>query len=253
MRKKSIIIIGLVLVLLAVVYIAIPNKRDSLIHDMVELDQYYIPVLAYTSQDKPRAARSAMDRLLPLWSEFRQDHRGQGRRDSEWAQDMEKLDGYIQHADELISDGKELQKAHDSLEHVRIILMNARDRNHIDYYIDHLTRYHEPMETLVLSVKGKSPDELSDETIASMRSQLGTAQYLWKQLEQAEFDRTVYEFSEAKARELKALVSKETQSLSNLQEALDSMQRPAIIKAGLALKPPFAKAFMMFGEFGEQE
>jgi len=247
MGKKSWIGLGLLVVLLGAIYVGLPNAGDKLIHDMVELDRNYIPALAMTTQGKLQASQKAMAKLMPAWQDFMKEHQDMERHDADWNRDVSKISEHINAANELVKSGTNLNEAHEELEQVRMVLMAARERNHIDYFIDTLVRFHEPMETLVLSVKGKKPVELEDATIVSMRSELKTAEYLWEQVINSPFKKDIFGFSQQQANALANLKQMESEALSSLEQALAGGDKATIIKAGMAIKPPFAKMYMMFG------
>ena len=222
-------------------------KTDSLVKDMVAFDRQYIAALALTSQEKLKPSTQAMARLLPLWKSFNYKHRNMVKKDADWKKDMNKIDYYIHAANKIVSSGKHLIYAHNELEHVRVIMLNARVRNHIEYFIDHLTRFHEPMETLVLTVKGKSASDISSDTIAKMKSEVQTAKTLWQKVVQAPLDKHLFGFSDEKVNMVKGYQLKETEALAKLETALAGGNNNIIISAGLAIKPSFAKMFMLFG------
>lgn len=224
------------------------TKMDTLVDDMVILDRHYIAALALTSQQKVKPASQAMARLLPLWKSFNNEHRDMAMKDANWKKDMDKIDHYIHAANKIVSSGKKLTDAHEELEHVRIIMMSARERNHIDYFIDRLTRFHEPMETLVLTVKGKSANDVSNETVTKMKSELNMVKMLWYKVIQAPLDKSLFGFSDEKVNMVKGYKLRETEALEKLGAALASGNKEAIIKSGVAIKPPFAKMFMLFGD-----
>ena len=222
-------------------------SSNTLVKDMVALDRQYIAALALTSQQKLKPAADAMARLLPLWKSFNYKHSNMVKKDTAWKTDMVKIDHYIQAANKIVKTGKNLIDAHEELEQVRIVMMHARERLHIDYFIDHLTRFHVPMETLVLTVKGKSASDISSETVAKMKTELKMAKSLWQKVIQAEVDKNLFGFSDEKANMVKGLKLKETEALARLETALAAGNHDVIIKAGVAIKPPFAKMFMLFG------
>lgn len=247
MTKKSLSTIGVLIVVLGIVYLSLPNQQEQLFHDMVVLDRHYIPVLSLTSQGKLEQSKEAMKKLIPVWRDFEKKYRSMEKHDALWKRDMDKVNNYINSAITIVNNGDDLNDAHENLEKVRFVMMEARDRNHIDYYIDKLNRFHEPMENLVLAVKGKKADELAEQTIVSMRSELKTAQYLWDMVVKSPFEKKEFGFDESQAKELARLEAEESVALVNLEEALASGNKPAIIQAGRAIKSPYAKMYMMFG------
>jgi len=225
----------------------------TLIKDMVHFDQAYIPVLAFSSVEEVNASRASMIVLENAWRDFKSKYYLNPGNDKLWATDFNKIDGYVLAGKEIIMRGTHLKDAHEELEHVRIIMMHLRERNNIEYYIDHLTRFHEPMEQIVLAVKGKTAATLDDKTVSLIKNTLPEARQRWHSVLSSKFDASLYEFNKTRAEMLGTLVKKEEVALENLQKAITANDKAQIIGAGLAIKPNFAKLFMAFGHFPKQQ
>jgi len=225
------------------------KAANDLIRDMVHLDQVYIPTLAFTSDEKLEPSRKAMKSLNQVWNSFRARHRTDSHGDKQWTADFDKVDSYIKAANKIVTDGKKLKDAHEELEHVRIVFMHLRERNNIDYFVDHLTRFHEPMEEIVLAAKGKKETTLSDKDVEFIRHALPNAKDLWRATSDAKFDASTYEFNNTQEANLHSQIGKETQALNRLEKALKSGNKKEIIGAAVGIKPNFAKIFKSFGKF----
>ena len=227
-------------------------RADSdLVKGMVYFEQVYVPVLALTSVEKVGAARKAMASLDPVWKSFKDKYYSKSKGDSQWKADFDKVEHYIEMSKKIISRGSNIKDAHEELEHVRVVFMNLRVRHNIEYFIDHLTRYHEPMEEIVLAVKGKTESTLSEKDLSIIQSTLPEAKKLWHVTSNAKFDASLYDFSNKKTIMFHELVEKEKIALQNLEKALKGSDKNKIIQAGLAIKPNFAKLFKSFGHFPE--
>lgn len=227
---------------------SVPTARADMLKDMVHFDQAYIPVLAFTSDEKLQPARATMKTLKPAWQSFKQQYSA-NKNDPQWQADIDKIDSYISAGEKIITRGTGLKDAHEELEHVRIVFMNMRERNGIDYFIDHLTRFHEPMEEIVLAAKGKTPDKLTDENVALIKKVSPKTKKLWHTTSTAAFDPKLYEFDKMQTETLRNLINKEQQALARLEKALKSGNRAEIIGAAVGIKPNFAKLFKAFGRF----
>jgi hypothetical protein len=226
--------------------------NTKLISDMVHFDQAYIPVLAMTSAGEVKASRKALKTLEVEWQKFKSRHYSTPYDDSSWKADLDRVDAKINAAREIILAGDNVKDAHEVLEHVRVIFMELRARNQIDYFIDHLTRFHEPMEKIVLSVKDKAPDSLSAKDLDGIKHALPVAMALWKTTLASDFDAALFEFNNDQVVLLRTLLQKEELSLERLEQALKQDDKQEIIQAGLAIKPNFAKLFKSFGHFPEK-
>jgi hypothetical protein len=118
-----------------------------------------------------------------------------------------------------------------------------------NYYIDYLTEFHEPMEAIVLTAKGKTPETLTDADIEKIKEQLAEASKLLTTIENAEFEQSIFGFSDEKTQTMRSYVSQEAESLNKLREALKDKGKGEIIQASIGIKPGFVKLFTMFGNF----
>jgi hypothetical protein len=169
--------------------------------------------------------------------------------DDDWLSNMDEIDQHIMAAAKIVNSGGDLAEAHEELEPVRVLMMEARERNQIEYFLDSLTRFHEPMETLALSVKGKNPEQLDDATVVNMRSVVDTATYLWKKVLETPLHPKVFGLDDDKVKQVRALEAKETDALENLRIRLSGNNKQEIIKAAKSIKPPFATLYLLFGDF----
>lgn len=251
MKSHFKILNGLIIFLLVT---AVHAKADNnLVKDMVHFDQVYIPVLAFTSDEKVKASKVAMAKLVPVWKSFYNRYYTHQGDDSQWKNDFDKVGQYVKTSQDIIQRGTDIKEAHEQLEHVRVVFMQLRERNHIDYFVDHLTRFHEPMEKIVLAVKDKTETTLTDKDINTVKSSLPEAKELWHAVVNSRFDASLYEFNKQQTAKLHELVDKEKTTLENLQKAITKGNKNEIIKTGLAIKPNFANFFKAFGHFPKME
>jgi len=229
--------------------VPVRSAEAGLVQDMVRFDQAYIPVLAVTSDEKLAPARQALARLLPVWTSFKTSHYENVRGDAQWQSSLDTIDRHIKASERIIQQGTRLKDAHEELEHIRFVFMELRVRNGIDYYIDHLTRFHEPMETIVLAAKGKDESTLTQADLDLIRSTLPKAIQLWQQTSASEIDAVLFGFNSQQASALRQLVENETAALQKLQHRLQTGNKKDIISAAVAIKPNFAKSFKLFGRF----
>ncbi len=199
--------------------------------DMVSFDRAYIPALSFTSQEKIRESKQSMELLLENWNNFKKKYYLQNAGDSDWSRDLDKIDVLIVNADNVVKSEKNILDAHQKyLEEVRIIFMNLRARNNIDYYIDYLTKFHEPMEKIVLSAKGKNVDTFTDKDLAVIKNTFAEAMEKFNNLENADIEAEVFNFNAQKIAQIKKIIQDEGNSLKALSLALESNDRENIIK-----------------------
>jgi hypothetical protein len=155
----------------------------------------------------------------------------------------------VNEAVKIVASDRKVTDAHEALEHVREVLMKLRLRNRIDYFIDGLTAFHEPMEVIVLAAKDKSGDTLTEADIGRIRKMLPQAEQAWQRVTVAKLDANDYMLTPAQADDARKLMTLETASLAALKDALAASDKARIAQAAVAIKPNFAKLFMIFGDF----
>jgi tetratricopeptide (TPR) repeat protein len=139
--------------------------------------------------------------------------------------------------------------AHTALEDVRIDLMKLRRAQGVDYFMDRLTAFHEPMEVLALAGNTLKPQDLTPVKRAEMEKTYAEARALWRSIEQNLPDPKAYRLNEAQQAQFNKGMADVTQALSRLSEALRGTDDVALLKAAATIKPPFARTFTAFGRY----
>lgn len=221
------------------------SPPTSLLTDMAALDQAYIPVLALTTQNDAVGSRKSMDTLLTKWNAFKGTYYTAMPQDPQWKPDLDTVDATINSANARINEGN-LSAAHAGLEQFRLTMLDLRTRNKIDYFIDNLTRFHAPMETIVLAALDKTPDKVD---VATIRQAYPDAVKKWNAVKSGKIDATLYGFTPDKLAQIQSLMANQTRALDNLGAALDSGNTTTIGTAAVAIKGPFSILFSSFGKF----
>ncbi len=218
-------------------------------YDMVKFDKVYIAALALTSQGKAAESRKVVSALQKEWQGFKNLYYNANPRDTHWKSDFDHVNGMVDEAVKIVASERKVTDAHEALEHVRQVLMKLRQRNRLDYYVDTLTTFHEPMETIVLAAKDKTSDTLTEIDIARIRKALPQAEQAWQRVTTTKLDASDYMLSAAQAENARQLMMLENASLATLKDSLASADKSRILQAAVAIKPNFAKLFMIFGDF----
>ncbi|RMF63841.1 MAG: hypothetical protein D6743_10125 [Calditrichaeota bacterium] len=225
------------------------KSGEKMLKDMVRLDRTYIPALAATQRQDTSASKKTMRRLVERWLAFKRKYMDANQKDVQWRKDFEEIERRVAKANSLIVGKGDLTTAHETLEGIRQIFSQLRHRNHIDYFLDYLTAFHEPMEAVVRMVKDKVATQLASEDLQSMQERLATAKEHWSRARAADFDASLFGFDAERVEQMQQLMAREDAALATLQKALTAGQPAEIISAAKAIKPPFAKLFMLFGDF----
>lgn len=239
--------VGLALVLLALAMPALAATGGKpAVSDFAVFDRAYIPVLALSSAGRLEAARQAMARLEAQWPLSEARMRDTLGRDPAWPGDAERIAQAIATARSELDAGRTAE-THQALEPVREILWHARQRQGIAYFVDGLTAHHAPMEAIVLATRGR--DALSRDEMAQIAALHEAATATWSAVLEAPLEPAALGLGEAETGRLHALLAQEASALQALGEALRAGNAAAVLRAGPAVKPPFAEAMMLFGDF----
>ena len=236
--------------IIALVSVSGCSKNDQLLRDFAKFDRTYIAVLFLTNVEKPNPSKKAIEKLKTEWNIFKEKYYVYNKEDFQWSKDFDNVEQSIMQADKIISSGRKLVKAHEILENVRYTFIKTRRRNNIDYYIDYLTDFHEPMEHIVLRVKGKTPKTLKANDIKFIEKNLPEALKLWDALLDANFNQDLFLFNDEKVTKMHGIIQAETKTLEELKSAINNKSNKAnLIKKTVGIKKNFALLFKQFGDF----
>ncbi len=151
-------------------------------------------------------------------------------------------------AAELVAGGDKFS-AHAALRSLRNILVELRRSREIDYYLDGLTGFHEPMEAIVRIVRGKSASNLTNSDINAIRVLFPEARTRWDTVSSQVFEAKLYRLDEAQATKLQEQIALEDNALDILEQALSSRARNSIVVAAQGIEPEFIELYRLFGNF----
>jgi hypothetical protein len=245
--RKTILWTGAVWVILFLASAALGN--DALVKDFVSFDRAFIPPLALTNQEKVNPSRKAMMILKENWTAFRGKHYEANPKDAKWKSDLDKVDSSILDAGRIVEGGKNLMDAHELLEQVRYAFMALRKRNHMDYYLDHLSEFHEHMEAIIHTATEKDAGSLTAKDKEYMGRECAQAMLIWERVQALRFDAALFGFNDQKLAEMKDLVKKEAEALRKFKTALGESDNAATLRSAKEIRPNYANLYKMFGDF----
>lgn len=225
--------------------------------DMVAFDALYIPALAAStsaSQDARAVpkAQASWQALAQRWPALR----GQlaitwGSPSPAWTETLAAVDRQLTLSQAAVARA-EWQQVHEALEDVRLVLMQARLSRGMDYFVDRLTAYHAPMETLAMAASTWRPADVDVARRAQLEQAGLQAAALWRGIERQPVDATAYGLSPQRQAQLRQALDDESLALDRLSQALRLGSNEQVLTAAAALKPAFARSFTAFGR-GEGE
>lgn len=247
MRNQKIVFAVVLSALVVTSAFAVPA---DLVPSMSALDKKYIAALGLTGQpDQQAKASVAFTAFEAAWNDFSSRYATQTGFDAEWANDLASIDAAVVKAKTAIIGNSDGPAAHEELEAVRMIFLASRSRQHIQYFGDYLTLFHNSMEDLI---NGKPAKKLADMTAAEKLSV------------SADLDLLIARWTKVKAMEgllpQMSLSSKAASAYAGQWQVIDSALRTTKValaggdEKGFAdafgqIKPNFIKTFFLFGDF----
>jgi soluble cytochrome b562 len=224
------------------------GAQPDIVLGMAELEMAYIPALALSNQGKLELTKKAVRRLQNEWNDFNAKFYSYFPYDMLWQSSFKGIGNIIGTAENLLAEGS-LDKVHETLEQIRGIMMKLRAEHSISFYIDYLNYYHETMEHILGIAEGAAPSGLTERDITRISELQKTAYQQWESLKAAPFNPDHYAFDRKKLPALHEGIDAIGRSLTDLGSALQTGNKEAIIRASLALRPPYVKTNLLFGDF----
>lgn len=231
-------------------------KDEILEKDLATLEKTYIPPLFFTSAMSLPASVASMKVYRAAWQEFSGRYYFYKPDYANWQKYFDEIEWAIQAAESVVQSAARtgdvtiLPQAHEELEAVRMVMLELRPKNGFPKVItDKLTLFHEPMEHIVLSVKGKTPAEIDDALLAELAETLKHAYKAWNAAVNCPFDPALWALQPVQVVNYYDFQAKENLALAAFANALASGDKLKIIQTGVAIKPNFVECYKTFGNF----
>jgi hypothetical protein len=235
--------------MIAVVFTATGFAADDLMKDFVSFDRAFIPPLAFTNQEKVNPSKKGMAILKEYWNTFKAKHYEANPEDPHWKKDLDGTEKRILKAGSIVASGKDLMEAHEILEEIRYVLMNLRKRNGIDYYLDHLSEFHEHMEAIMHTASERDAGSFTAKDGEYIARECSGAIRIWERIQVLPFDKHLFGFDNQKVAAMRDLMEEENQSLQRLRKALEGEDKTLIIDSAKKIRPNYAQLYKLFGDF----
>ncbi len=244
MRK----IIGWLTMALLVACMSPEQAERNLVKAMLALDRTFIPAWTLTGPDNEGDPAPAMQTLLKEWAYFKARFYYYERQDTSWQAAFDRIDTVLHQAEEIDAGGNRTA-AHAALEEVRSTFVALRDSNGIDYFLDGLIAFQEPMEAIVNLVRGRTAGNLARSQINAIRGLFPEVRARWNSVSSWPFDPSLHNFDEQQSARLSEQIALEDNALDILEQALGSGSRNSIIVAAQGIEPEFDQLYRLFGDF----
>ena len=234
--------------LLLLMLYPLTTTAADLREDMVALDRAFVPAFGVINRTppQPEEAKRAVSKLGVQWNGFKQKYATAQGGDPQWPSDIEKIDQKIAAAARIVDTGADFPKARDELKVVRQTFIDMRQRLNMPYLLDDVIRFHDPMEAIHLTARGKTGEQLTDADVAKISTLFSEADQRWAKVRSANIDSVIAPSAERREG-LNKLMANETRALDVLKQALSSGDREAIAKSAQGLRGPFTALHSSFG------
>ena len=225
----------------AVLMGALAHAADPVTDLMQAANAPYRMALYKTNGQSQEEALQALLKAQQTWNkistQFAAKPAAPYDRDSAFAASVAEVSKVYDQAMKEVAAGQ-LTQAHNTLEQVREVMADMRQRNNVVVFSDHMNAYHSQMEVIMIH----GSDTLAQpKGMLLLTAQTGALSYLAKQLE-------VQASSELKGNpEFTGLLQAVNQSVSKLEAALLNQDSAAVKEAIGKLKGPYSKLFSKFG------
>jgi leucyl aminopeptidase (aminopeptidase T) len=220
---------------------ALAHAADPVTDLMQAANAPYRMALYKTNGKSQEEARQAVVQAQQAWNNLSSQVGAKPAapydRDPVFSASMAEVSKVYDQALKEVSAGQ-LGTAHNTLERVRDVMADMRQRNNVVVFSDHMNAYHSQMEVIMLH---------GSETLAQpkgmllLTAQTGALSYLAKQLE-------VHVAAELKQNtEFAGLLKAVNQSVADLEAALLNQDLAAVKETVGKLKGPYSKLFAKFG------
>ncbi len=244
---KSILTFALRCLLLLMLF-PLTSSAADLREDMVALDRTFVPAYGVLNRTpaEPENAKRAMEALNTQWASFRQKYTAAQGGDTQWPSDMAKIDRMMVAASRIVDTGADFPKARDELKGMRQTFLDMRQRLNMPYLLDDVIRFHDPMEAIHLTARGKTGEQLSDADVARISTLFREAEQRWAKVQSATVD-SVFAPTAERREILSKLMANESRAVDVLKQALAAGDREAIAKSAQGLRGPFTALHSSFG------
>ncbi|OGW35527.1 MAG: hypothetical protein A2X58_00775 [Nitrospirae bacterium GWC2_56_14] len=254
--RKFVVLAVLVAWCIVAVPVTASAKDKDLVQAMADFDKAYIPPMFFTSSNSKPLSVKSMAICKSEWEKFTGAYYDYRPNYANWQSYFVTINEAVAEADVIVTSCAlnpsctDVVPAHEPLELVRLTMRELRTHNGFPKFnTDALTAFHEPMEAIVLTVKGKTPDMIDEATIAALYAHLDEAFFLWRKVEKCPLDPELWHFTDQQVTDYYTYLFQERLALTTFKDALDSGNKLAIIQTGVGVKPTFVKAYTLFGDF----
>ncbi|MCB0548680.1 MAG: hypothetical protein KDD19_13960 [Phaeodactylibacter sp.] len=209
---------------------------------MVHFDRAFVPLMIYTFEGDIHQAKRSVFYVEFQWQKLKKQYQGYL---PEEAESLARINSWLGDAYYAI-DANNLLLAANQLEHVKYEFMELRQQYAIEYYLDGLFEFQDAIgllteaaeDEMLCLMEWEEYEHLLYKTIAE-----------WQALRKEPLDTELYEFDEARARQLVSKQEAMEAVLYQFAETFSNANRRQLAIASQSLQPAFFEVLRLFGNF----
>ena len=209
---------------------------------MVHFDRAFVPLMIYTFEGDIHQAKRSVFYVEFQWQKLKKQYQGYL---PEEAESLARINSWLGDAYYAI-DANNLLLAANQLEHVKYEFMELRRKYGVDYYLDGLYEFQDAIALLA--------EAAEDEMMCLM--EWGEYEHLlyqamddWQAIRAKKLDAELFEFDEARLRQLVAKQDAMQAVLDQYAETFSCANRKQLAIASQSLQPVFFDVLILFGNF----
>jgi hypothetical protein len=210
---------------------------------------FYKRSLHATQGEKPEVAKRPLEMSREAWyqviSRYYEEPPAEYAKDPRWQGDLAAITGHLHLGEWLVAAG-DMETAHETLEPVRRIWLEIRERNGVRHFGDKLTRFHEVMEPVVLWGTGQTHGGVTDENIEEFYAKVVALDDAWQQVARFGFYPT-QQLGPGGQRQYGRFMADAENAVEQLRYTVEDRLLDEIPEAAAAVKQAFVPLYMVFG------
>ena len=218
---------------------------NIMLQDMAEFDKAYIPVLYYVRQGEMDNAKKSVFFLNHSWQKVNRKYKNRNPENDDWQEAFRMTDAWLSDAYFSI-DAMRPKDAYIFLDHVRYQMMELRNQNDIDYYLDDVWEFEARLDL----AEEVAVDQMLclldycefEEIVKDLNEQ-------WEIVQQAKVDAKLFDLDAEDLKILKDQRKKLQEAIIVFNQAVEEMEGENLAMTATFLRQAYLEYLAGFGDF----
>jgi len=210
---------------------------------------FYKRALYATQRGDPEIAKRPLGMSREAWyqviARYYEEPPAEYAEDPRWQRDLAGITGHLHLAEWLVAAG-DMEAAHETLEPVRQIWLEVRERNGVRHFGDELTRFHDVMDEVVLWGTGQTHGGVTDENIEEFYAKVVALDEAWQRVDRFGFY-PKEQLGPGGQRQYVRFMGEAADAVEELRYTVEDRLLDEIPEAAASVKRAFVPLYMQFG------